>query len=359
MNQTNDITPTRLYDMLSLPAENIPELVAEAAAIKERCVGNVVYLRGLLEYSNICTKNCYYCGIRCGNRNVLRYQMEDYEVVEAALYAHRKGFASLVIQAGERSDTTFTTGVARLLEQIMSATHTGLKITLSVGEQSRDTLRLWKRCGADRYLLRVESSSETLYSKIHPNNANHSYAKRIRAIEILKEEGYQVGSGVMIGLPFQTTEDLVNDLLFLQRYDIDMVGMGPYVEHEHTPLYQYRHLLLPKAERLNLTIKMVASLRILMKDINIAATTAMQTLADNGRERAVSAGANVIMPNLTPAKYRGEYHLYENKPLLKEDADDNLEELERTIASTGNTTGYGKPGDSPHYTKRQKNLSVS
>ena len=352
----NDITAIDLYRMLSLPKKQLTELIPNASQTKERYVGNVVYLRGLIEYSNICSKNCYYCGIRCGNGKVHRYTMQDNEVVEAALYAHSRGLGSIVIQAGERSDKAYVKDISRLLETIMQKTNSGLRVTLSLGEQSREVFRLWRECGVDRYLIRIEDSSEELYKKIHPDDSNHAYSKRIKAIEDLRAEGYQVGSGFMIGLPFQTTEDLVNDLLFLKRYDIDMVGMGPYIESEDTPLYQYRHLILPKDERLDLTIKVVAALRIMAKDINIAATTAMQTLADNGRERAIAAGANVIMPNLTPLKYREDYHLYKDKPTLKEDAEDNLLELEKRIESTGNIVGYNLFGDSKHFLNREKSI---
>ena len=343
------ITAIDLHDMLSLPDEQIAELVSLSSEIKSRYVGNTVYLRGLIEYSNICTKNCLYCGIRCSNDKVQRYTMREGEVIDAALYAYDRGMGSIVIQAGERSDKSHITTIANLLEKIMQKTNAGLRITLSLGEQSRDVFRLWRGCGADRYLLRIEDASEELYKKIHPSDTNHSYSKRLKAIEDLRNEGYQVGSGFMVGLPFQTIEDLVNDILFLKEYDIDMVGMGPYIENEDTPLYQYRHLLLPKERRLDLSIKVVAALRILTKDINIAATTAMQTLADNGRERAIAAGANVIMPNLTPQKYREEYHLYKDKPVLKEGSEDNLRELEKRIESTGNSVGYNQFGDSKHF----------
>jgi len=349
-----DISAADLYRMLSLPEEQIAELVSTSHRTKEEYVGNIVYLRGLIEFSNICSKNCYYCGIRCGNSKIHRYTMEEKEVTEAALYAHQKGMGSIVIQAGERSDKAFIKSIESLLKAIMKKTNSGLRVTLSLGEQSRDIFRLWKECGADRYLLRIEDSSEELYKKIHPDDSNHSYSKRLRAIEDLKAEGYQVGSGFMIGLPFQTIDHLVNNLLFLRRYDIDMVGMGPYIENDDTPLYRYRHLLLPGNNRLDLTIKVVAALRIMAKDINIAATTAMQTLADNGRERAIVAGANVIMPNLTPLKYRKNYHLYKDKPLLMEDTEDNLLELERRIESTGNVVGYNLFGDSKHFLNKDK-----
>lgn len=348
----NEITENDLFGFLSLPEDEIDGLVNLAAKIKEEHVGNTVYYRGLIEYSNICAKNCLYCGIRACNTNVVRYEMSEEEVVNAARFAAEHHYSNLVIQSGERSDNEFRNRIARLLSKIHSETDNKLKITLSLGEHPEETYRLWKDCGADRYLLRIETSSNELYRKLHPQDGKHSYSKRIKALETLRKLNYQVGSGVMIGLPFQTTEHLVKDLLFLKEYDIDMVGMGPYIEHQDTPLYKYKELLLPKNERFLLGIKMVASLRILMKDINIAATTAMQALNPKGRELAIMAGANVIMPNITPLKYRKEYLLYEDKPCIDEDSEQCLKCLEKRITSTGNQIGYDSWGDSKHFTRR-------
>ena len=196
-----------------------------------------------------------------------------------------------------------------------------LGITLSCGEQSNETYRRWFESGAHRYLLRIESSTPELYAKIHPQNELHSFDKRLKSLQLLKEIGYQVGTGVMIGLPFQTMENLADDLLFLKQIDVDMVGMGPYIEHEDNPLYEFRHLLKTKQERFDLALKMVAALRLLMPDINIAAATALQAIDPAGREKALAIGANVIMPNLTPCDFRKEYQLYEDKPCLDEDAE--------------------------------------
>jgi biotin synthase len=342
--------------MLMLRNEEQQALIELAGNIKKEYVGNIVYYRGLIEYSNKCSKNCYYCGVRAGNNKVVRYEMTDEEVIEAAQFAYENKYGSIVIQAGERSDKAYTKKIAQLLNKIHQATNNKLRITLSLGEQDEDTYRLWKDNGAERYLLRIETSSEELYKKLHPNDQHHRFSDRMKSLELLKKLGYQLGSGVMIGLPFQTIDDLVGDLVFLRHMDIDMVGMGPYIEHEDTPLYTHKTYLLSKQERFNLSLKMVATLRIMMKDINIAATTAMQTLDPLGREKAITAGANVIMPNLTPVKYRRNYLLYEDKPCLDEDAAHCAFCLEGRIKSTGNEIGYDQWGDSKHFKNKNKHM---
>ena len=347
-----EISAEDLRYLLTLSGEDMKRLFEISAAIKKEYVGNIVYYRGLIEYSNRCSKNCYYCGVRAGMKQLNRYKLSDEEVIEAAKFAREKRYGSIVIQGGERADKGQVANISRLLQKIHQETNNELHITLSLGEQSEETFRIWKESGAHRYLLRIEASNEELYRKLHPQDEHHSFAKRIKSLEALKRLGYQVGSGVMIGLPFQTIDDLVHDLLFLKEFDIDMNGMGPYIEHEGTPLYKYRNLLMSKDERLALSLKMVASLRILMKDVNIAATTAMQTLAPDGREQALAVGANVVMPNLTPVKYRKDYQLYDDKPCLDEEAEQCASCLENRIRSIGDEVGYGQWGDSRHYTSK-------
>lgn len=327
-------------------------IYSQAAAVKERVVGKKVYFRGLIEFSNICAKDCYYCGIRKGNKKVDRYYMTEDEVLEAALYAYREQYASLVIQAGERSDKTHVAGITRLLRRIHAETNGEMHITLSLGEQTEETYRTWFEAGAHRYLLRIEETDQVLYRKLHPDNQLHDFVQRKDCLNILKKVGYQVGTGVMIGLPFQSIENLADDLLFFREIDIDMAGMGPYIEHEDTPLWEYREQLLPRQERFNLTMKMIALLRIMMPDINIAATTAMQAIDPVGREKALKVGANVIMPNLTPVKYREGYLLYEDKPCVDEEADECKNCLEARIKLAGDEIGYGEWGDSLHYRGR-------
>ena len=306
-----------------------------------------------VEFSNICSKDCFYCGIRKSNANVVRYDATDDEVLSACKFAWENRFGSVVLQSGELSSPAFVNRIDHLLKEIKHLSNGELGITLSCGEQSRETYKRWFESGAHRYLLRIESSTRDLYNKIHPDNELHSFNKRIESLQYLKECGYQVGTGVMIGLPFQTIGNLADDLLFLKEIDVDMVGMGPYIEHEDTPLYEFRNLLETKQERFDLALKMIAILRLLMPDINIAAATALQAIDPVGREKALKVGANVIMPNLTPCTYRKEYQLYEDKPCLDEDADLCRNCLEARIEMAGSEIGYGEWGDSLHFSARK------
>ncbi|WP_018338515.1 [FeFe] hydrogenase H-cluster radical SAM maturase HydE [Butyricimonas synergistica] len=352
-------TIEELEKMLICEGEEENQLYRKAKEIKNRTIGNKVYLRGLIEISNICTKDCFYCGIRKSNTETARYALSDEEILDAADFAYTHRFGSIVLQGGERSDREFTERITRLLKEIKKNSRNELGITLSLGEQTGDTYKRWFEAGAHRYLLRIETSNPELYAKIHPNNALHSHATRLKCLEMLQRCGYQTGTGVMIGLPFQTITDLANDLLFLQSMDIDMVGMGPYLEHHATPLYQYRHLLLPLKERLRLSIHMVAALRILMPDINIAATTALQAIEENGREKALEIGANVVMPNITPTSNRTLYKLYENKPGTHEGAAESMRKLEESILKSGCEVAYGAWGDSRHFQIKANNTSSS
>lgn len=341
-----------IITLLKTDEKQRQKLYKKASEVKEAVVGKKVYFRGLIEFSNICSKNCYYCGIRHGNKKVQRYYLTEKEVLEAAVYAWREKYASLVIQAGERKNKRYTSQISDLLTKIHKHTNGEMHITLSLGEQSESTYREWFKAGAHRYLLRIEVSNKELYAKLHPRDKNHVYKDRVESLKMLKNIGYQVGTGVMIGLPFQTIEHLADDLLFFRKMDIDMAGMGPYIEHEETPMWDHRDALMTKQERFNLTMKMIALLRIMMKDINIAATTAMQAIDPVGREKALKVGANVIMPNLTPVKYREGYLLYEDKPCIDEEADECKNCLEARIKLSGDQIAYGEWGDSLHYKSR-------
>lgn len=352
--EKEQLTKADLVTLLSAGEDDRKLLFGKAAAVKEQYVGNKVYYRGLIEFSNLCGKNCYYCGIRAGNKQTHRYEITEAEVLEAARYAWENKFGSIVIQAGERSGKRFVDRMENLIGQVKELSKGELGITLSLGEQSEDTYRRWFQAGAHRYLLRIEVSDPGLYTRYHPKNKTHDYQARIQCLHLLRDIGYQVGSGVMIGLPFQQISDLADDLLFFKNHDIDMVGMGPYIEHVNTPLYEHRHLLMPKMDRFYLSLKMVACLRILMKDINIAATTAMQAIDPMGREKAIKVGANIIMPNLTPTKYREDYLLYEDKPCTDEDAEECKRCLEARIHMAGAKVGYGEWGDSKHFKNKKQ-----
>jgi biotin synthase len=315
-------------------------------------VDQITYFRVLVEISNLCSKDCLYCGIRASNKFAKRYSLDNNEIIDAVKFAHKNKYASIVLQSGENASPAFTKKITDLIKEINIQTDNELGITLSLGEQSKETYKIWHEAGAKRYLLRIESSNHELYKKIHPENSKHDHSRRIQCIKDLKEIGYQTGTGVMIGLPFQTIENLADDILFMKDLDIDMCGMGPYIEHKETPLYQYKDQLLPLEERFDLSLKMIAVLRIVMNDINIAATTAMQAIDKLGREKALMIGANVIMPNVTPGKYRDDYDLYENKPCTDEEADDCVSCLEARIAIAGDRIGYGEQGDSLHFKKK-------
>lgn len=343
-----------LIILLQADKESRNLIFRKSAAVKEKYVGKFTYFRGLIEFSNICRKDCYYCGIRNSNREQERYNLSDEEILKAAEFAYKNRFGSVVLQAGERDDLQFTSRITRLLKKIHQRTGNNMGITLSLGEQSEAVFQEWAEAGAHRYLLRIESSDKDLYYKIHPTDDRHNFEQRLNALRNLQKLGYQTGTGVMLALPFQKIEHLAGDLLFFRDFDIDMVGMGPYIEHTQTPLFVERDQLIPLQERFYLSLKMTAILRIMMKDINIAAATALQAIDPIGREKAIRIGANVLMPNITPSENRKNYRLYENKPCTDEGADDCISCTEARINLSGDEIGYDKRGDAPHYFRRMQ-----
>jgi len=341
----------KLIELLSTEGEeNLQTLYNQAYKVKKKYVGTTVYLRGLIELSNICSKNCYYCGIRSGNKELKRYQISYEEAIAEAKLCQQMHYGSIVIQAGERNDKPWIDFITKLIKGIKALSEGKLGITLSLGEQKREVYQQWFEAGAHRYLLRIETSNEELYKSLHP--AAQSFETRLKCLHSIKECGYQVGTGVMIGLPEQTIEDLANDILFFYDEDIDMVGMGPYIPHHNTPL---KHLVdsFNPAEALKMGLKMIAACRIALKDVNIASTTALQALHPEGRELGLKAGANVLMPNITDTKYRKGYQLYEGKPGLNETAIQYQKELEQRISALGETIGYDEWGDSKHFYSRK------
>ena len=350
-----ELSKADIVCLLNATGEDMELLFNHAARIKQQYIGNTVHLRALVELSNSCEKDCYYCGIRKSSTNVYRYSISDDEVLEAIQFAYDKGYGSVALQSGEIQSKAFTEKITRILQKTTKLTNGELGVTLSCGEQTEETYRQWFEAGANRYLLRIETSNPELYRKLHPNNDIHRFERRLEALEMLKSFGYQTGTGVMIGLPFQTVEDLADDLLFMKNFDIVMCGMGPYIEHHETPLYAFKDSLMPLKERFNLSLKMIALLRILMPDINIAATTALQTIDKVGREKAIQVGANILMPNITSKKYRDDYFLYENKPVSNQTNEDDLKVLEKSLAEIGCRIGYGEQGNSRRFYKNQLN----
>lgn len=330
-------------------------LFNKAYEIKLKYIGNKVYYRGLIECSNICIKNCRYCGIRKGNENVERFMLTKDEILEISQWIYENGYGSLALQSGERNDSDFINFIEKTLINIQKNCNNSLGITLSLGEQTLETYKKWLNAGASRYLLRIETTNKELFKKIHPNDESHTFEKRLKALKDLKTAGYQVGTGVMIGLPNQTYEDLVNDILFFKENDIDMIGMGPYIIHEETPLGQEAvNNILSDEKRFQLSLKMIALCRIYLKDINIAATTALHALDPLGREKGILAGANVIMPNATSKNIKPKYQLYRGKPNLDDDAIKGKLALEKSLKEIGEKVVYFKQGNSPHFYNRKK-----
>jgi len=332
-------------------------LFRKSAEVKKRYIGNKVWFRGLIEFSNVCSKDCLYCGIRKGNRNLKRYSLSDEEILIAAKFAYDNRYGSIALQSGEVESNQVTNRIENLLHKIKELSDGELGITLSVGEQEPEVYRRWYEAGAHRYLLRVETTNENLYRKIHPDNKKHDFKRRLDCLKNLQDIGYQTGTGVMIGLPFQTNDDLAGDLLFMKEFNIDMCGMGPYIEHADTPLVSSSTELLPLEERFDLTLKMIAIIRIMMKDINIVAATALQAIDPMGREKAIKIGANILMPNITPGRYRDSYKLYDNKPCTDDSAEDCQNCLEARVSLADTEIVYGEWGDSKHYEKRRKGIT--
>jgi len=353
----NLVSAENLITLLEAEGDEGLYLLEKAGEEKLRSVGNKVYFRGLIELSNVCEKDCLYCGIRKSNNAVERYNLTDEEVLGTARFAYDERYGSIVIQSGEVSNEMFVSRIERLISQIKELSGDKLGITLSLGEQAESVYRRWFNAGAHRYLLRIESSNPELYRKLHPDDGQHLYEQRLSSLKLLKSIGYQTGTGIMIGTPFQTMQDLANDLLFFRDFDIDMVGMGPFIEHDDTPFRNPSEEALSLPERFNLSLKMVAILRLMMPDINIAATTALQAIDPLGREKAVKAGANIIMPNITPGKYRNNYLLYNNKPCTNEEPEQCGGCLDARLSLADSEIGYGEWGDSRHF--RKKNYAGS
>lgn len=353
----DELSPSEMGQLLEVTDDEQMQLLFDCAyRIKEKYVGNVAYFRGIIECSNICVKDCFYCGIRKSNKNVERFVMSEDEMIKEALWAYENEYGSVVIQSGERQDIEYIEKIERVLYAIKEKTNNELGITLSLGEQTEDVYKRWFDAGAHRYLLRIETTNPTLFKQIHPNDELHDFETRKNCLKLLRKVGYQVGTGVMMGLPNQTTEDMVNDILFLKEIDVDMVGMGPYIPHKDTPMGKVvaAYDNEQKRKALELALRMISLVRITLKDVNIAASTALQALKHTGREAGLKAGANIIMPNVTETEYRPNYQLYDNKPCTDENSSLCRGCLSKRIGGIGETIGFNQWGDSPHFRNRRK-----
>jgi biotin synthase len=325
----------------------LQELWRQADDVRHSCVGGKVHLRGLLEISSHCNRSCAYCGLRAENRNLERYKMSAEEIIDCAHKAMELGYGTVVLQAGE--SPMLTAGwIADVIRRIKG--ETSLAVTLSLGERSLRELELWKRHGADRYLLRFETSNSHLYSSYHPPIQNGD-KDRISLLHCLRELDYEVGSGIMIGLPGQTFDDLANDIILFSDLRLDMIGIGPYLPNPHTPLGKQHGSLTQEQERerIQLTHKVLALTRIICPLTNIPSTTALSVLnRETGHQQGLQHGANVVMPNLTPERYRKLYDIYPDKGCVDMAYGDFHKDLLKTIADLGRTVGTG-PGSSPRY----------
>lgn len=320
--QFHQLTPDEIVVLLTSP--DAESLFQAADRVREKYVGNQVELRGLVEFSNICKQNCLYCGLRRDNQQVDRYRLEAEIILEFGCRAAELGYKTLVLQSGE--DDFFT--AERLGPILSELKKLGVALTLSVGEKSRDEYEAFRKAGADRYLLRIETTDKVLYEKLDPGM---SWDNRLRCLKDLKQLGYEVGTGSMVGLPGQTVESLAQDLLFFQELDVDMVGIGPFIPNPDTPLAD------AGGGTFDLACRMMALTRLLLPEANIPATTAMEALQPEGRTIALQRGANVVMPNVTDTDYRKMYLLYPGKIGLDDAAEDCLSCVTDKIQAIGRT----------------------
>lgn len=305
-------------------------LFSLADKTREEYVGDEVHLRGLIEFSNICKRQCKYCGLRCEDKFIDRYRISKENIISYAEHAVNMGYKTIVLQSGE--DEYYNTDL--MCEIIAGIKKLGVALTLSIGEKTYEEYKAFKEAGADRYLIRIETTDKTLYNQMHPNM---DFDNRVRCLEDLGSLGYEVGTGCLVGLPNQTIESLADDILFFKEINADMVGIGPFIPHPHTPLKD------SATGSFTLALKVMALTRILQKDINIPATTAMETLNPNGRIIALQSGANVVMPNVTTTEYRAKYEIYPNKICINENPDKCKGCISAKIQSIGRSvsTSFG------------------
>lgn len=316
--------------------EDAQYLFERARCLRQKYFGNGVFLRGLIEVSSYCHNDCLYCGIRHSNTLAERYRLTDEQIMSCCAQGHALGFRTFVMQGGE--DGKFTDDRMVALISAIKQQYPGCAITLSLGERKRESYQRMFDAGADRYLLRHETADAAHYGKLHPEWMSHS--KRMQCLQDLKEIGYQVGTGFMVGSPFQTAENLADDMLFIAQFKPQMVGIGPYIPHHATPFADQ------PAGTVEQTLFMLGLLRLMIPSLLLPATTALGTLHPQGRELGLMAGANVIMPNLSPADDRSKYMIYDNKLATGAESAEGLKELNTIIESVGYHVEQSR-GDAP------------
>ena len=337
-----------------LQASDPAELFDEADKVRKQFCGDGVYLRGIIEFSNYCKRNCCYCGLRKDNSKIHRYRLSAQEIIDAAKVADKLGYSTVVLQSGEDLDYSIF-DLCAVITAIKRETK--CVVTMAVGEMEKDDYMAMKAAGADRYLLKIETSDRELFKKLKPDS---DFDQRLQCLHWLKELGYEVGSGVMVGLPGQSLEVLADDLLLFKELDLDMIGIGPFIPHPNTPLgcRALEHSSIGALEGsdnavkcsndqmftnnlLDLTLRMVALTRIITRNTNIPATTAVGTIDREGRQKALQCGANIMMPNVTPAQYRKYYEIYPDKICIDEKPSDCSNCIAAMLASTGRYVATG------------------
>lgn len=315
-------------EIIKLLISNNNSLFETADEIRKKTKGNNIHLRALIEFTNFCRCNCFYCGLRYDNHNIKRYRLTEDEILLSVNNAIKSNYKTIVLQGGE--DMFWSK--EKLCNLIKKIKEYDVALTLSIGERPKDEYKAFKDAGADRFLLRIETTDKTLYRKLHPNM---SFENRLRCLKDLKELCFETGTGCLVGLPNQTIASLADDILFFKELNADMVGIGPFIPHPNTPLSN------EKKDNFDLALRVMAITRLLLPDINIPATTAMETLRENGQLIALQSGANVIMPNFTTSEHRKEYEIYPDKAGINNKEDENqkliydkIKSINRTISNS-------------------------
>ncbi len=322
--ESRNLSDNELKALISTDAFD-KKLFNEADKKRREIYGDEVYIRGLIEFTNYCKNNCFYCGIRCSNKNAERYRLNKEQILECCEEGYRLGFRTFVLQGGE--DPFYSDSVICEIISKIRSRFPDCAITLSIGEKPKESYKAFFDAGANRYLLRHETASAEHYKRLHPDSM--SIENRKQCLFNLKEIGYQVGSGFMVGSPYQTVDNLIADLRFLQELEPDMIGIGPFITHGDTPFSSFKN------GSVELTLRMISILRLMFPYALIPSTTALGTIHPEGRELGLKAGANVVMPNLSPVGVRKLYSLYENKICTGEEAAQCRGCLERRVASAG------------------------
>lgn len=326
LEQERNLTDNEFITLLACEDSDTLEYLSErGGAVRKKTYGNRVFVRGLIEISSFCKNDCFYCGIRCSNKEAQRYRLSEEEILSCCEQGYALGFRTFVMQGGE--DSHYTDDMLCGLIKKIKAKYPNCAVTLSLGERGEASFKRLFDAGADRYLLRHETANQEHYSKLHPKGM--SMENRKNCLYALKKIGYQTGCGIMVGSPYQKLENIVEDLRFMQSLKPEMIGIGPFIHHKDTPFGGYAD------GSVGLTIKLLSILRLMFPSVLLPATTALGTLDEMGREKGILAGANVLMPNLSPVSVRKKYSLYENKICTGEEAAESLNALKKRIEKIG------------------------